>query len=200
MRDPDAIAPVGAHASVVSHLEVSIAVLESSIVAFDDDRVERAVELIVAALRRGLPVLVCGNGGSAADAQHITGELVGRFHKERRAINAICLTANASAITAWANDRSYEDIFARQVEAHAPNGGVLLALSTSGNSVNIVRGAQTAKRQGLAVVSLTGKGGGRLAALSDVLLDVPSTSTPLIQQVHICLYHHMCERIESLLS
>jgi D-sedoheptulose 7-phosphate isomerase len=200
MRDASAKAPAGAHAPVVGHLEASIAVLESSIAAFDDDRVERAIGLIVDALRRGLPLLVCGNGGSAADAQHITGELVGRFHQERRAINAICLSANPAAITAWANDHSYDEIFARQIEAHAPNGGALLALSTSGNSANVIRAAETARRQHLAVVSLTGKGGGRLAGLSDVLLDVPSTSTPMIQQVHICLYHHICERIEAALA
>jgi D-sedoheptulose 7-phosphate isomerase len=102
-----------------------------------------------------------------------------------------------AALTAWANDCDYADVFARQVEAHAASGAVLLAISTSGNSLNVVRAAETAKRLGLAVVSMTGRGGGKLAPLSDVLLDVPSERVPFIQQVHICLYHYMCERIEA---
>ncbi len=187
-------------ASIVAHLEGSIKVLRDSVAAFDDDRVERAIELISQALRNNRPLLVCGNGGSASDAQHITGELVGRFLKERRALNAICLSANTSVLTAWANDYNYDDIFARQVEAHGAGGGVLLAISTSGNSANVVRAAETAKRLGLAVVSLTGLGGGKLKGLSDILLDVPSKSTPFIQQVHICLYHHICERVEAILA
>jgi len=172
-------------------------VLEDAAAAFDDDRTERAIELISRALRNQLPLLVCGNGGSAADAQHITGELVGRFLQDRRALNAICLSANVAALTAWANDYDYADVFARQVEAHAAPGAVLLAISTSGNSSNVVRAAETAKRLGLAVIALTGRGGGRLAPYCDVLLDVPSDRVPFIQQVHICLYHYMCERIEA---
>ena len=164
------------------------------------DDVDRAVELICKSLRQNKPLLVCGNGGSASDAQHITGELVGRFLKERRALNAICLAANTSVVTAWANDYDYNDVFARQVEAHGMSGGALLVLTTSGNSANVVRAAQAARRLTLPVIALTGRGGGQMADNCDVLLDVPSDSTPLVQQVHICLYHYMCERIEALLA
>ncbi|MBP2303242.1 D-sedoheptulose-7-phosphate isomerase [Azospirillum picis] len=159
-----------------------------------------AIERIVAALAAGRPLLVCGNGGSAADAQHITGELVGRFLKERRALKAICLSSNTAVLTAWANDYSYETVFARQVEAYAEPGGVLLGLSTSGNSANVVAAFEAAHRHGMSTVALTGEGGGRLAALSDVLLAVPSRHTPLIQQAHLCLYHYLCEAVEARLA
>jgi D-sedoheptulose 7-phosphate isomerase len=187
-------------ASVGAYLEESIRILEDASLAFSDDRTERAVELICNAMRQNKPLLVCGNGGSAADAQHITGELVGRFLKDRRALNAICLAANVAAMSAWANDCDYDDVFARQVEAHGAGGGVLMVLSTSGNSQNVIRAAQTAKQLGLPVIALTGAGGGELANHCDVLLDVPSNRTPLVQQVHICLYHYICERIETLLT
>jgi D-sedoheptulose 7-phosphate isomerase len=200
MSDGDLAGTRGGTNSVISHLLASIEVLQAAAVSFDDDRVDRAIQLMVGALRRDLPLLVCGNGGSAADAQHITGELVGRFLKERRALNAICLSANTAVLTAWANDYHYDDVFARQVEAHGRSGGLLLAISTSGNSANVVRAAVAARRLGLSVVSLTGEGGGELASHSDVLLDVPSAKTPFIQQVHICLYHHICEQVEALLA
>ena len=185
---------------LAAYLRSSIDVLEASLAAFADERAERAIALIADALGAGRPLLVCGNGGSASDAMHITGELVGRFLKERKALNAICLSSNPATLTAWANDYSYEDVFARQVEAYGGNGGVLLALSTSGNSPNVLRAAEKARALGLSVVALTGAGGGRLAPLSDVLLDAPSRATPLIQQVHICLYHYICERIEARLA
>jgi D-sedoheptulose 7-phosphate isomerase len=186
--------------SVVRYLERSGEVLHQAATTFADDRVHNAIQLIADSLRRGRPLLICGNGGSAADAQHITGELVGRFLKERRALNAICLSANVSVLTAWANDYDYDEIFARQVEAHGVSGGVLLAITTSGNSPNVIKAAQTARHLGLPVVALTGRGGGTLASHCDVLLDVPSSETPLIQQVHICLYHFICEQVETLLA
>src|SRR5436305_3993052 len=172
--------------SIAAYLEASIQVLENASVAFADERAERAVALICETLRNNRPLLVCGDGGSASDAQHITGELVGRFLKDRRALNAICLAANTSVMTAWANDFAYDDIFARQVQAHGASGGVLLVISTSGNSANVVRAAQAARNLSLPVIALTGRGGGELARHCDVLLDVPSDHTPLIQQVHIC--------------
>lgn len=184
--------------SLTGYLDESVRLLEATRVAFDDGRMDRAVALISHALKQGGPLLVCGNGGSAADAQHIVGELVGRFLVERQALNAICLSSNVSVVTAWANDYSYDDIFARQVEAHCATGaGVLLCISTSGNSNNVVRAAETARRLGLPVISLTGDGGGRLATCSSVLLDVPSSTTPMIQQAHMCLYHYLCARIEA---
>lgn len=128
---------------------------------------------------------------------HITGELVGRFLKERNPFKAICLSSNSAVITAWSNDYSYESVFARQVEAYAEAGGVLIGLSTSGNSANVVEAFAVARKLGLSTIALTGDGGGKLAALSDVLLDVLSRSTPHIQQAHICIYHFLCEQVEA---
>lgn len=159
-------------------------------------KIEAAVALIVPSLSANKPLLVCGNGGSAADAQHISGELVGRFLVERRALNVICLSANTSIITAWANDYDYESIFARQVEAHGNNGGVLLCISTSGNSKNIIKALSVAKQLGIATIGLTGAGGGRIASLCDVLIDVPSRETPRVQEMHLVIYHFLCEQIE----
>jgi len=187
-------------ASLSDYLDASTTVLQRTKETLDPALMEGAVDRIVAALGAGRPLLVCGNGGSAADAQHITGELVGRFLKERRGLKAICLSSNAAVLTAWANDYSYESVFARQVEAYAEKGGVLLGLSTSGNSPNVIAAFEAARRLGMSTVALTGEGGGRLAGLSDVLLAVPSRHTPLIQQAHICLYHYLCEEIEARLA
>lgn len=159
-----------------------------------------AIAKTATALRENRPLLVCGNGGSAADAQHIVGEMVGRFLKERKAIKAISLCCNPSVLTAWSNDYSFETVFSRQVEAYGEKGGVLLGLSTSGNSANVVRAFQAARRAGMTTIALTGEGGGKLAPLSDFLFAVPSQSTPAIQQVHVCLYHYFCAGVETALS
>jgi len=161
---------------------------------------EAAVGLAAAALRDGRPLLVCGNGGSAADAQHITAELVGRFLRDRRGLDVRCLADNAAVLTAWANDAGYADVFARQVEAYGSRGGVLMAISTSGNSPNVVRAAERARALGLGVIGLTGARGGALAPLCHALLAVPETSTPLVQQAHLVLYHWFCGRLEALLA
>ncbi|BCH23780.1 phosphoheptose isomerase [Mesorhizobium sp. L-8-10] len=176
-----------------------------AIVAMVDDRelsaaMERAVEAIVAGLGAGKPLLVCGNGGSAADAIHIAGELVGRFLKERKAYNVLALPSNVGVMTAWGNDYGFDTVYSRQVEAHGVAGGVLIAISTSGNSTNVLLAAEQARAMGMTVVSLTGSTGGKLAALSDILLNVPSTFTPVIQQGHLCLYHHLCEAVEARLA
>ena len=186
--------------SIVEYLESSERVLAAARRHLGVLQAENAVELIANALLANKPLLVCGNGGSASDAMHITGELVGRFLKERRAINCICLASNPAVLTAWSNDYSYETIFARQVEAYGTVGGVLLGISTSGNSKNVLEAFRIARQLGVATIALTGEGGGKLAALSDILIDVPSRSTPLIQQVHICLYHYICEKVEERLS
>lgn len=162
--------------------------------------VDAAVSLIADALAQGRPLLVCGNGGSASDAMHITGELVGRFLKERRALNCICLSSNPAVLTAWSNDYSFDTVFARQVEAYGAKGGVVLGISTSGNSKNIIEAFRVARASGMATIGLTGEGGGRMAEWSDVLIDVPSRATPMIQQVHICLYHYLCEQVEARLA
>lgn len=185
--------------SLASYLERSADLLREAASSSESASMERAISLCVSALESDAPILVCGNGGSASDALHITGELVGRFFKERRAINAICLSANVAVISAWANDYSFDQIFSRQVEAHGKRGGVLVCLSTSGNSANVVNAAIFAKEIGMTVVSFTGRSGGRLGSFSDVLFAAPSDVTPLIQQVHICLYHYLCDRVEAAL-
>lgn len=161
---------------------------------------DRAVAATAEALAADRPLLVCGNGGSAADALHITGELVGRFLRERRALRAICLNADPAVLTAWGNDRGFDEVFARQVEAHAEPGGVLLALSTSGNSPNVVRALEAARARGMATIGLTGEGGGRMAPLCDHLFAVPSASTPAVQQIHVCLYHCFCAGVEAAIA
>ena len=160
------------------------------------DKLETAVRWISGALRDGLPVLLCGNGGSAADALHISGELVGRFLTERKALNVICLNANVSVLTAWSNDYEYESVFARQVEAHGRENGVLWGISTSGNSENVIQAFQMAKQQKMNTIALTGQGGGKLAGIADLLIEVPSHSTPRIQELHMPIYHYLCERVE----
>ncbi|TIW78191.1 MAG: SIS domain-containing protein, partial [Mesorhizobium sp.] len=161
---------------------------------------ERAASAVVSALSSGKALLVCGNGGSASDAIHIATELVGRFLKERKAYNVIALPANAGMLTAWGNDYGFDTVFSRQVEAHGAAGGVLLAISTSGNSPSILAAAEQARMMDMTVISLTGDTGGKLKPLTDILLNVPSTSTPIIQQGHLCLYHYLCEVVEARLS
>lgn len=178
------------------YLAASLAVLTETRQTLDSALIERAVALTVEALAADKPLLVCGNGGSAADSMHIAGELVGRFLKERRALKVIALAADPAFLTAWGNDVAYDDVFARQTYAYGESGGVLLGISTSGRSKNVLAAAQAAKAKRMSVIALTGQGGGLLAPLADILLDVPSTSTPLIQQVHICLYHYLCAEIE----
>lgn len=161
-----------------------------------EKKIDEAIALIVGSLKLNLPMLICGNGGSAADASHIAGELVGRFLNERKALNVICLSANTSVITAWANDYDYDSIFSRQVEAHGVLGGVLLGLSTSGNSKNVINAFKVAQSLGLSTVGLTGTGGGELANYCDVLIDVPSSLTPRVQEMHQIIYHYICECVE----
>ena len=182
--------------SLSSYLNESIALIEKTSQLIDDEKLMAVVEVVVRALGAGKPLLVCGNGGSAADAMHITGELVGRFLVERRALKAICLADNPAVLTAWSNDYSYETVFARQVEAYGEPGAVLLGISTSGNSANVVAAFEKAREMGVTTVAMTGEGGGRMASVSDHLLAVPSRITPLIQQLHICLYHYLCMAIE----
>ena len=160
-------------------------------------RVEEAVALVTDALAAGNRLYACGNGGSAADAQHIAAELSGRFYVERKPLPAEALHVNTSFLTAVANDYSYEEAYERAVRAFGRSGDVLLALSTSGTSKNVVRAAEEAKRIGMKVISLTGATGGTLALMSDVLLNVPSKETPRIQESHIMLGHIICELVEA---
>jgi len=160
---------------------------------------ERAVAAMHGCLRAGGKVLACGNGGSAADAQHLAAELVGRFREERRALAAIALTADTALLTALGNDYGYQRVFARQVEALAQRGDVLLAFSTSGNSPNVVEAAQTARRLGCTVIGLTGAGGGTLAAHADLILKAPSNTVARIQEVHTLCIHVLCEALDALI-
>lgn len=185
---------------LTDYLKQSCEALERAMSHPGTANIDRAGDVIIAHLRQNKPLMVCGNGGSASDAMHIAGELVGRFLKQRKAINCICLTSNPAVLTAWANDYSYDTVFARQVEAYGGNGGVLLGISTSGNSANVLRAFETARAHHVVTIGLTGEGGGKLAALSDILIDAPSRHTPIIQQLHICFYHYLCERIESALA
>ncbi len=185
---------------IVEFLESSENVLKAARAYPGTLSIDKAISIISDALAEGRPLLVCGNGGSASDAMHITGELVGRFLKERRALNCICLSSNPAVLTAWSNDYAFETVFARQVEAYGAEGGVVLGLSTSGNSGNVIEAFRAAHARGMTTIALTGEGGGSMAEYSDVLIDVPSRSTPMIQQVHICLYHYLCEQVEARLA
>jgi len=160
------------------------------------DPISRAAEIIVAALRAGGAVFAFGNGGSAADAQHFAGELVGRFQIERRPLKAEALTTDSSVLTCLANDYGFEEVFARQLEAKARPGDVAVAITTSGNSSNVVAGLARARRIGMKTVALTGAGGGRCAPLADVLIDAPGACTPRIQEAHVVAYHVICELID----
>jgi D-sedoheptulose 7-phosphate isomerase len=186
--------------TLASYLSSSAKVVEDAIAHIPQVVMDRAVDLCVQALRTGKSVLVCGNGGSASDAMHIAGELVARFLKERKGLRCICLSENPAMITAWANDYDYASVFARQVEAYGEPGGVLIGLSTSGNSVNVLQAFEKAKAMGLKIIGMTGQGGGKMAPFCDALLDAPSRNTPLIQQVHICLYHYLCEKVEAAMA
>jgi D-sedoheptulose 7-phosphate isomerase len=182
--------------SIESFLRESASCIEAMATWQSLPHVELAIVALTQCAQANRPILVCGNGGSAADSMHIAGELVGRFLKERRAINCRSIAADPAILTAWSNDYEYRTVFSRQVEAYGEAGGVLLGLSTSGNSANICAAFEAAHARGMTTIGLTGRGGGRMAPLTDILIDVPSSSTPFIQQVHICLYHYMCQEVE----
>jgi D-sedoheptulose 7-phosphate isomerase len=159
--------------------------------------VASCVELIVRAFKNGNKLLFCGNGGSAADAQHLAAEFSGRFYTDRDALPAEALHCNSSYLTAVANDYSYEVVYSRLVKGMGQKGDVLVGLSTSGNSGNIVKAFETAREKGMATIGFTGAGGGQLKALSDYLLNVPSNDTPRIQESHILLGHIICQLVEA---
>ena len=162
-------------------------------------QVQQAVDLLVERLSAGNKLLVCGNGGSAADAMHICAELVGRFLIDRPPLAAIALNANPPLLTALSNDYSYESVFSRQVEALGQPGDVVWGISTSGNSKNVVEALRVARRLGARTIGLTGAGGGALREHADILLAVPLTATPAIQEIHMVTYHILCDAVESAL-
>ena len=161
------------------------------------DGVVRSVELLDTAFRTGRKLLVFGNGGSAADAQHLAAELVGRFARDRRALPAIALTSNQALLTAWSNDRSFESVFARQIEALGEPGDVAWAITTSGRSPNVVSALRRAQELKLRTIALTGEGGAHLENLCDVLLAVPVANTAQAQEVHVVTYHAVCDALEN---
>ena len=158
---------------------------------------EKAVDVMVNVFKSEGKVLFCGNGGSAADAQHLAAEFSGRFYYDRPPLDSEALHVNTSYITAVGNDYSFDEIYARLVKAKGKKGDVLVALSTSGNSPNIIKAAETAREMGVFVIGMTGKTGGKLADKCDILLNVPSNDTPRIQESHITMGHIMCQLVES---
>jgi len=162
--------------------------------------VSSAVDIISASLESGGLLLIAGNGGSAADAQHIAAELTGRFLRERKPLRALALHGNTSALTAIGNDYGYEHVFARELSAHARPGDVLLAISTSGNSRNILRAIDVAREHKVTVIGLTGSSGGQMRTACDLCISVPSKSTARIQEMHITIGHAICELLEERLT
>lgn len=159
-------------------------------------QISQAALELVRAFRNGRKVLLFGNGGSAADAQHIAAEFVRRFMQERRALPAIALAVNSSSLTAIANDYSYEQVFARQLDALGAAGDVAIGISTSGNSPNVLRGIEAANAKGMVTLGLTGKDGGKLKYMAQRCICTPSDVTPRIQEVHILIGHILCEIVE----
>jgi D-sedoheptulose 7-phosphate isomerase len=177
--------------SLQEHLAATQALLETKL-----SEIEATGRLICRTLASGNKVLICGNGGSAADAQHIAAELVGRYEQHRRAWPAIALTTDTSALTAVSNDYGYSEVFARQVEALAVANDLLIAISTSGESANVIRAATIARQLGCKVIGLTGAIGGTLAPLCDLTLNVPSSRTARVQELHITIGHIWCEMVD----
>lgn len=166
------------------------------------DLVAQGVLAMTSCLQSGGKVMACGNGGSAADAQHFAAELMGRFERERQELAAIALTTDSSILTAVGNDYSYDEVFSKQVRGLGKKGDVLLAISTSGNSKNVVKAIEAAKKIGIKIIALTGNGGGKMATLldkDDIHLCAPSTRTARIQETHLVLLHGLCDGVDHVL-
>lgn len=163
-------------------------------------KIEEAAKLIISALKNSKKILICGNGGSAADSQHFAAELISRFKKERASIPAIALTTDTSILTAIGNDYGFEKVFSRQVEGLGNNGDIFFGISTSGESKNIIEGIAIAKAKGIKTIGLVGGNGGKIAANSDLSIIIPSKNTPCIQESHISIIHILCDLIEQEMS
>jgi len=163
-------------------------------------QIENSITLIIKSIKNGNKIVLFGNGGSAADAQHMAAEFIGRFMKERKSFPAIALSTDSSIITAIGNDYSFEKIFSRQAESLVKKGDVIIAISTSGESKNILEGIKTSKKIGAKIISLTGENGIKMEKNSDIFLNVPSTITSRIQEVHRTIIHIICEMVEDELS
>jgi len=189
------------------HIEQVMGELEALRLALESFPREQAgvlagmADLMAGAIRSGKVVLTCGNGGSAADAQHIAGELVGRFRRKKLSgYKAFALTTNSSVVTAIANDFSYDEVFAKQLEALGGEGDVLLALSTSGDSANAVRALSTAAEMGMRTLAFTGAGGGKMAGLAELAIVVPDDDFARVQEIHMALGHILCGLVEEILT
>jgi len=181
--------------SLQEHLETLQSLLATTLVD-----IERSGQLVCDALANGKKVLICGNGGSAADAQHIAAELVGRYEKDRQSFPAIALTTDTSALTAVSNDYGFDEVFARQVAGLAQSGDVLVAISTSGRSQNVLNAVQKARETGCLTIALTGAGGEPLASACDVAVVVPAQRTSRIQEAHITIGHLWCEMVDGMIG
>lgn len=163
------------------------------------ERIQETADAMIASLKNGGKIHFCGNGGSAADAQHLAAELSGRFYLDREPLNAEALHCNTSFITSVGNDYGFEDIYARMLKSAGKKGDVLVAISTSGNSENILRTCKVAKEMGIFIIAFTGETGGKAKEFANILLNVPSTDTPRIQEAHIMIGHILCERVEKVI-
>ncbi len=186
------------YSQIKQNIEASIAlkqeVLKSDVIR---NQIHQFAQLVVACFKQDGKVLWCGNGGSAADAQHLAAEFSGRYYYDRPPLFSEALSVNSSYVTAVANDYSYDEIFARLTEAMGRKGDVLIGMSTSGNSGNVVRALERAKERGMVTIGLTGEGGGKMADLCDVCIQIPSKDTPRIQECHMLIGHTVCEIVES---
>lgn len=159
-------------------------------------KINASVKMILDALENKKKIIIFGNGGSAADAQHMSAEFIGRYLLERKSIPSIALTTDTSILTSIGNDYKFENIFSRQCESLVNKNDVIIAISTSGNSPNVIKGVKTSIKKGAKIISLTGKDGGKLKKLSDILLNIPSMNTPRIQEGHRIVIHIICELVE----
>jgi len=182
--------------SIQSSIEVKQAILNDKILV---SKIEETATLMIETLRNDGKIFFCGNGGSAADAQHLAAELSGRFYFDRPSLNSEALHCNTSYLTAVANDYGYHHIFARLLKGCAKAGDLIIGLSTSGNSENIIYAFETAKELKIKTVAFTGSAGGKIQPFADVLINVPSTDTPRIQEAHITIGHILCEIVEATL-
>lgn len=178
---------------IESSLNVKQALLQNEALLRE---IEKSVEICVEALKSDKKLLFAGNGGSAADAQHLAAEFSGRFYKDRTPLYAEALHVNSSYLTAVANDYSFDEVYSRMIIAKGRPGDVFIGISTSGNSKNIIKAIEAAKKQGMYVIGMTGESGGRMKELCDILLNMPSSDTPRIQEAHILVGHIICEFVE----
>lgn len=185
--------------SFETHFREHARAMEKSTAAAKLEALEKIAREILKTFKAGHKILLCGNGGSAADSQHIAAEFIARFNRERQSLPAVALTTDTSILTAISNDYAYEQVFSRQVEGLGRKGDILIAISTSGNSKNVLEAVKKAKEQGLLTVGFTGAAGGKLKDAVDICFEAESTLTPHIQEVHITALHALSEAVESVL-